>query len=473
MSAEPMQGARPVPLLISIFVGLAIWMAPHPAALTDQTWHLFAIFVATIVGIIVRPLQVGPVVLLGMVACAMTNTLTASQVFSAFGKYQIWLIPIAFFIAHGLIKTGLAERVSYHFLRFLGKKTIGIAYGMLGGELVMAPFIPSLAARSGGIVYPVIMALAHNFEEVYPGKKLDRLKGFLTITAFQGAVIASGMFLTAMAANPIAVDAAAMEGIEITWTTWAVAASVPGLVSLAFIPWFVFKLMKPEVTETPNAPELARKKLQEMGSMSRPEWTMLLTLLFVLVLWVLGPWIGVNSTIAALLGLGILMITGVLSWQDCLEQTKAWDALFWLAGIVAMGTHLKQFGFFSWLSGEMGGVVAGMSWQGGFLVLVLVYFYTHYLFASNTAHVSSMYAAFLTAALAIGTPGALAALVLAFFSNLFGGLTHYSSGPAPIFYGARFVSLRRWWGVGLACSVVNILIWLTVGSAWWRLLGLW
>ncbi|MCH4185180.1 MAG: anion permease, partial [Eggerthellaceae bacterium] len=103
----------------------------------------------------------------------------------------------------------------------------------------------------------------------------------------------------------------------------------------------------------------------------------------------------------------------------------------------------------------------------------LAYFFSHYFFASATAHVSGMYAAFLAVSVAVGAPPMLAALLLAFFSNLFGSLTHYSCGPAPVLFGAGYVSQGTWWKDGLIVSVINIVIWIVIGGAWWKLLGLW
>jgi DASS family divalent anion:Na+ symporter len=113
------------------------------------------------------------------------------------------------------------------------------------------------------------------------------------------------------------------------------------------------------------------------------------------------------------------------------------------------------------------------AWLPAFLVISLIYFYSHYFFAGNTAHISSMYAAFLAVSLAVGTPPLLAALVLAFFSNLFSSMTHYGTGPAPVLFGAGYVGLRDWWRMGAMVSVVNITIWLLVGGLWWKLLDLW
>ena len=52
------------------------------------------------------------------------------------------------------------------------------------------------------------------------------------------------------------------------------------------------------------------------------------------------------------------------------------------------------------------------------------------------------------------------------------GMTHYGTGPAPVFFGSRFVGLNAWWSVGLLISVVNLIIWLGIGWPWWSFLGI-
>lgn len=54
----------------------------------------------------------------------------------------------------------------------------------------------------------------------------------------------------------------------------------------------------------------------------------------------------------------------------------------------------------------------GLAWQQSFGIIVILYFYSHYLFASGAAHIGAMYTAFLSVAIACGTPGLLAAIAL-------------------------------------------------------------
>ena len=192
-----------------------------------------------------------------------------------------------------------------------------------------------------------------------------------------------------------------------------------------------------------------------------------------MLLWILGGELGVHSTTAAFVGLAVLLVSGTLTWSDILQEKGAWNTLMWFSALVMMASYLNELGLIPWFSQTIGSAVEGTSWSVAFLILSLVYFYSHYLFASNTAHVSSMYGAFLAVAIAVGTPPMLAALVLGFFSNLFSSMTHYGTGPAPVLFGSGYVEMEMWWKLGALVSVVNIVIWLGVGGVWWKVIGVW
>jgi DASS family divalent anion:Na+ symporter len=334
--------------------------------------------------------------------------------------------------------------------------------------------MPSNTARAGGIVMPIMASIARAYGSK-PGDGTERKIGaFLTLTAYQVDCVTSAMFLTAMAANPLAQKLAGELKVNITWTGWMVAAIVPGLISLLVIPWIIYKLFPPEIKETPGAVDIARAKLTELGKMSKGEWMMLGVLVVLLTLWIFAKQLGdLNATTAAIIGLSLLLLLGVLNWEDIKAETGAWDTLVWFAALVMMAGFLNKLGMIPWFSKAIGAMMGGHGWVFAFLVLALVYFYSHYFFASNTAHVASMYAAFLGVSVTLGAPPVLAALVLAFFSNLFAGMTHYGTGPAPVLFGTGYVEVGTWWRYGLLISLVNIVIWVGVGGLWWKVLGLW
>lgn len=460
-------------LLITLAVGAIIWFIGAPEGLDPKAWHLFAIFVATIVGLIIKPLPMGGVAVLSIAAVILTGTLGTQEALSGFQNTTIWLIVIAFFISRGFIKTGLGNRVAYMFVKRFGKKTLGLSYALLVSDLMLSPAMPSNTARGGGIIFPIIRSLSQTFGSNPDDGSERKIGAFLTKTAFQGNMITSAMFMTAMAANPLAASIAGEAGVAISWGGWALAALVPGLVSLIVIPLFIYKVYPPEVKETPAAAQIAVQKLKEMGPLKKSEWSMIAVFVLILGLWIFGSKMNIDATTTALIGLSVLLLSSVLSWDDIKKEQGAWDTLVWFAALVMMASFLNTLGMIPWFSDLIGGAVSGKSWIMALGALALIYFYSHYFFASSTAHVSAMYAAFLAVAIAAGAPPMLTALILGFFGNLFGCLTHYGSGPAPVFFGSGYVSQNKWWSIGFGISIIHIIIWGLVGGLWWKILGLW
>ncbi|KAF3338051.1 dicarboxylate transporter 1 [Carex littledalei] len=473
---QPWQGAALKPLAASILTGVIVWFIPAPAGVARNAWQLLAIFLATIVGIITQPLPLGAVALMGLGASVLTKTLTFSAAFSAFGDPIPWLIALAFFFARGFIKTGLGNRLAYHFVSLFGSSSLGLGYSLVFSEALLAPAIPSVSARAGGIFLPLVKSLCVACGSNAGDGTERKLGAWLMLTCFQTSVISSSMFLTAMAANPLAANLTLTTiGQGIGWTDWAKAAIVPGLVSLLVVPLLLYIIYPPTVKSSPDAPKLAKEKLEKMGPMSKNEIIMAGTLLLTVGLWIFGGTLNVDAVTAAILGLSVLLITGVVTWKECLGEAVAWDTLTWFAALIAMAGYLNKYGLISWFSETVVKFVGGLglSWQFSFGILVLLYFYSHYFFASGAAHIGAMFTAFLSVASALGTPPYLAAVVLSFLSNIMGGLTHYGIGSAPVFYGANYVPLAEWWGYGFVISVVNILIWIGVGGFWWKFIGLW
>ena len=472
MSSERSAQARVVRGVVTILVAVIIWLLPFPVGVTPKAWHLLAIFAATIAGLILQPLPMGAVVLIGTMATALTGTLSPGDALNGFSNTTVWLIFAAFLFARGFIKTGLGRRIAYWFIWAFGRRTLGLAYAMALSDLVIAPATPSNTARAGGVLFPVVRGLCVTFNSE-PGPTAGRIGRFLMLSTYQTDVITSGMFMTAMAANPLIVELTKKTvNIQLSWGGWALAALLPGLLSLLVMPLVIYWLVRPEITETPEATTMAREQLAKMGPIRREEWVVMGVFVLALALWGTATLTGLDATVVALLGVGVMLVTGVVGWDDVLNERGGWDALIWFGGLVGMAAMLGRLGLIKWFSEFVAGYVKGWAWLPALGVLVLVYLYSHYGFASLTAHVSAMFMPFLIVAVAAGAPPLLAALSLAFFSSLNASLTHYGTGPAPIYYGAGYTDLKTWWGIGFVASLVNIVIWLGIGPFYWKALGL-
>ncbi|KAK3121998.1 hypothetical protein QOZ80_8BG0663790 [Eleusine coracana subsp. coracana] len=454
-------GAKPIPLLISLAAGLAVrFLVPKPAEVTPQAWQLLSIFLTTIAGLVLGPLPVGAWAFLGLTATVATRTLPFTAAFGAFTNEVIWLIVISFFFARGFVKTGLGDRVATYFVKWLGRSTLGLSYGLAISEAFIAPAMPSTTARAGGVFLPIVKSLSLSSGSKPNDPSAKKLGAYLIQSQLQSSGNSSALFLTAAAQNLLCLKLAEEIGVKLgnPWILWLKVASLPAIVGLLVTPYLLYKIFPPEIKDTPEAPALAAEKLKKMGPVTRNEWVMIGTMLLAVSLWIFGDVIGVSSVVAAMIGLSILLLLGVLNWEDCLNEKSAWDTLAWFAILVGLAGQLTSLGIVSWMSNCVAKVLQSfsLSWPAAFGVLQASYFLIHYLFASQTAHVGALYSAFLAMHLAAGVPAVLSALALTYNANLFGALTHYSSGQSAVYYGAA----------------INAVIWGVVGSIWWKFLGL-
>ena len=459
-----------------ILLGAVIWFLPHPDAITPIAWHLFAVFAATIAGFILQPLPIGAVAFIGVSVAALLGVVSVKVAISGYGNSTIWLIVCAFLLARAFIKSGLGSRIAYLIIKAIGKSSLTLGYAITLSDFVISPATPSSTARAGGIIYPIIRSLSSALHSEPDDGTARKFGAYIMQIEYQANAITCAMFMTAMAGNPMAVELAAKTiGVEITWSAWATAAIVPGLLSLLLMPYLLYKLYPPEIHEMPHAKQMAVEALEKMEPMSWMEKVVLAVFVGSLALWATSSLTHMNATGVGMLAVTVLLLTNVLTWQDVLQEKGAWNTMFWMGSLIALAGALSSSGFIKVVADMAGAAIqsAGLSWLAAFIILVLIYVYSHYAFASVSAHIGAMYAAFLAVAVAVGTPPLLAAISFAALSNIMIPLTHYGGGAAPILYGAGYVPQGTWWKLGFIIVTVNLVIWLGIGSLWWHVIGLW
>ena len=492
-------GFKPIPAAVAVVFTRISWFIPAPEGVAPNAWHILALFIGVIAGHIGKAMPIGAMAVLAMTIVALLQVTVpemgadgkpiknpsaqaAKDALSSLNSTLIWMIGIAIMISRGLLKTGLGTRIGYLFLSIFGKKTIGVAYSLALSDLLIAPVTPSNTARGGAIVHPIMKAIAASFDSDPEKGTQNKIGRYLALVNYHANIISCLIFVTATAPNPLAVDLIAKatdSKIHLSWGTWFTAMVVPGLVAMAVMPIILFFLYKPEITSTPDAPEMARTKLKEMGPMSKGEKIMLGVFAVLLLLWAGVPdmlfGVKVDATTTTFLGLSLLLLTGVLTWDDVLKEKGAWDTIVWFAALVMMATFLNKLGLIKWFSDMMGQQIQGMglSWVVGCALLAVVYIYSHYMFASGTAHVTAMLGAFYAVGLHLGAPPMLFALILAASTGIMMSLTHYASGSSPVIYNSGYTTMGEWWIAGFVMSLVEILIFATVGLAWWKMLGYW
>ena len=450
-----------------------VQLAPRPAAIPPEGWRLLGIFAATIGGLILQPISGGALVLMAVTLASVAGGLTIQQALEGYGDPTVWLVMAAFFISIAMIKSGFARRVALIFVRAFGKSSLGITYALSLTDMLLAGIIPSNGARSGGVVLPIARSIA----ELYgsrPGETATRLGSFLITAVYQNICVTAAMFMTGQASNPLAAKIATDTfHYPVTWPLWALAGIVPGLCSLAFLPYLIYRIDPPEIRKTPEAAAFAASELKSMGRMDRGQRIVLIIFVSVCGLWITSPLHHLEIAIPALLGACALLATGTLQWEDVLAERAAWDIFIWYGGLVRLGKALNDAGVTREFARGVGGLFPGSSWPLLFAAALLIYFYTHYGFASITAHILAMFAPFVVVLTAKGAPLGLSIFAFACFANFAAGLTHYGTTPTPMFYATGYVSFGKWWKAGFAASLANLAIWSTAGFAWWKVIGIW
>jgi L-tartrate/succinate antiporter len=483
---EPTTKARPPvnwQALSPVAVALIIALIPVPAGLAPHAWYFFAIFAGVIVGLVVEPFP-GPAISLFGVTLATVlapwvlyspediarpgfNAVNAALTWalSGFGNSTVWLIFGAFMFALGYEKTGLGRRIALILVRAMGRRTLTLGYAVTVADTLLAPFTPSTTARSAGTIFPVI----RNLPPLYDSKPNDpsarKIGSYLMWTALAATCINSSMFLTAMAPNLLAVEIVKKTAkLDISWMDWLTAFAPVGVILLVSLPLLVYVLYPPTIKEGSEVPAWADEELRTMGGLSRREIILAVLVLLALAMWIFGGDF-VNATTAALIVVSLMVLTRIVSWDDILSNKQAWSTLVWFATLIALADGLNRTGFVTWFAQSVSAHMGGFSPTIAMVVLVCVYFFSHYLFASITAHTTAMLPVMLAVGGAIpGMPMQALAQMLVLSGGIMSVLTPYAGGPNPVYYGSGYLPTKDFWLLGAIFGAIFFGLWLAIGT---------
>ena len=451
-------------MAIPIVVAVVVALLPTPEGLSINAHYFFALFLGVIVGLILEPI---PAALIGLtgVAFAATfglvgETAKASRAWalSGFSNGVIWLIFAAFMFALGYKKSGLGKRIALLLVKLLGKTTLGLGYAVAFADGILAPFMPSNTARSAGTIFPIAINIPQMFNST-PDNEPRKIGSYISWVAIAATCVTSSMFLTALAPNLLAVSLVEKNtGLIIEWGQWFGTLAIIMIPLFLVVPYIAYIVYPPEQKHSPEAPAWAAKELEKMGSITKKELIMLGLGLLALVMWIFGKQIGVNSTTAALAVLCLLVLTDVITWEDVITNKAAINVFIWFATLVAMASGLKKVGFLKWAAGLISGGLVGFDPVTISIMLIVLFFLFHYLFASVTAHTVALLPLFLGVASNL-LPVAMIeplAIMLVGSLGLMGILTPYATGPSPIWYGAGYISQAVWWRLGAIFGAIYL-----------------
>jgi DASS family divalent anion:Na+ symporter len=454
----------------TVALALGIWLSPVPEGLVPAAWHLFALFVAAIVSVVIGAFPILTSSVLALAAAVLSGTLAPAKAYSGFANGTILLIVVAFLVARAVVKCGLGERLGHLVVSVFGRSTLGLGYSVFLVDGVIAPAFPSNTARSG-VLYPLVLSVAEA-AGARPGEEgRRRLGSFLMFCGIASLTVSSALWFTAMAANPLGAEIARGHGLDIGFGSWLIASSVPTLAAMALLPLLLYKILSPEVTATPEAPLAARRALRAMGPLGAHEKVVAATFAGMVVLWGAAATLHLDSTAVAFLGLGVLLGTGVLTLQDIAKEGDVLATFIWFAVLFTLSGQLNELGFMGYLGERLAGALGGVSAAVAGIVLVVAYVLLHYLFVSQTAHLLALFGVFLDVGAKLGVPLAPFAFLLLFATNFFSANTPQGSSANLLFAGSGYLSQTELYRLGGLTTAFNLGIYLLVGTPWLMLVA--
>jgi DASS family divalent anion:Na+ symporter len=278
--------------------------------------------------------------------------------------------------------------------------------------------------------------------------------------------VSSALWMTATSANPIGVQVTQTFGIEINFGKWLLVSSVPALLALGLLPWFLEKVYPHGVGATAEAPAAARAELSKMGRFSRDERITGAAFLAMVTAWILAGPLHLNVTVIAFAGLGVLLMTNVLTLEDIAKQGDTLGTFLWLAVLFALSGQLNELGFMTYAGQRLAAGLGGLSWPVTYVALILTYVAVHYLFVSQSSQVLALLGVFLDVGIRGGVPAPLMAFALLFASSYFSVITPQGGSQNIIFAASGYLTQGELYRLGFFTTLAFLAVFLLIGTPW-------
>jgi DASS family divalent anion:Na+ symporter len=446
-------------------LAIGIWFAPVPAGLTAPAWHLFAVFVSAIASVLVGAFPLLTSTMLAVGAAVLTGTVSPAKAFGGFANASVLLVTVAFLVAKAVVKSGLGRRISLFMVSLFGRSSLGLAYSIVITDALIAPAFPSNTAR-GGVLYPIVLSVAQGSGSRPEDPEGRRLGGYLMFCGMASLAVSSALWMTATSSNPIGIQVVQQFGVAIGFGKWLITASVPALIAILLLPLVVARIFPPGVGATPDAPVAARRELGALGPLTRDEWITSGVFAFMVLSWVFADALQLNVTSVAFFGLGLLLMTNVLTLTDISAEGDTLATFLWLAVLFALSGQLNEMGFMGYVGQRLASHMGGLSWPVTYVVLVALYVVVHYLFVSQTSQVLALLGVFLDVGIRGGVPAPLMAFALLFASSYFSVITPQGGSQNVIFVGGNYLTQPELYRLGFFVTLFFLAVFLVIGTGW-------
>ncbi len=474
-----------IKLFTPIVLGLLLYFISQISGgwgLSSNAWLFTSIFIAMIIGMILEPVPAALISLTAITVAAVFKVGPAGSgaadaaikapaainwAISGFSDAVVMLIFIAFTIGLGVQKTGLGRRIALFIVAKLGNSTLGLGYAIAITDGILAPFIPSNAARSGGSVYPITAAIAQMFDST-PDNNPRKIGSYLIWVGVATCCVSSSIFLTGQAPNPLAISLVSQAGVRVVdWTGWVIAFAPVGIILFLITPLLCYIIYPPEIKGSKEVVKWANEEKAKLGKLSVGEIFMTIIALIGLTLWVGASYFNINATTTAFIVTVLMFATRVITWQDFLGNKPAFNTYIWFGTIVAMAAGLKNVGYLTWAGDILGVYLADLDPFWAMMALLITFSAFRYFFASGTAFVTAMMAIYVTIASAVpNLDVAETMLIIILPMGFMGIITPYGTGCSPLWYGSNYIKGPAFFKLGAIFAIIFMAVYMIVGIPW-------
>lgn len=450
---------------------LILYVMPTPEGMTPAAQATLAVMVWATIMWVTEAIPVGISGILIPMLLVMTNGVVPfPKAANGFTTPVVFLCLAAFLFAAVMQVAGLDRRIALGLLRKAKVKTVnGVIWAMFGVNLVLSFIIPAANARAATLL-PVINGITNMFGDT-PEERAGK-KAIVIQTLVYGSMISGMAIMTAHLPNLVLVGLFESElALRISYIDWF-KLQWPYLGMFVITQWWVQHYFKTRGVAIAGGFATVEKQHQELPKTSQSEWMILAVFAFVALMWITETWHGIKTHNAALIGLAILFIPGLLGfkWKEVQDRT-IWGTLLLLAGALSLSSAMGSTGLAQWLSDVIHPLAEGHAW---WMILLILMVGTHVIrlgMLSNVAAITMLAPILIALAPKLGLhPVAFTMLVSD--TDTFAYILPTQITAAVIAYSSGTFSMADYAKVGWVAVVIAIAYGILVMAPWYAYMGI-
>ncbi len=420
----------------------------------------FLAVLAVLVFLFVRepiPLEI-TAILIGVLLVAMRIT----DVKNAWAPYMhpvVVFIMCCLIFAVALDKAGLTKRLGFFIIRKAGDSVTRFTFILAIGLGISSSFMHDAAACAIGIVTMLPMMRAVGIQPHSPTAKFMMLSlPFACSCGGMGSLVGGGRCMVAAAFLK------EFTGIEITFFDWIKFAGPAALLTVPIAVLVVYLFFRPEKGIRLPAFD------ETIGAWSPMEIKTLLITGGTLLLWLTKGLHGIDYSVTGMAGVAVLVLCGILKWEDIHANLEWGTALFIFGGGISLGLAMAYSGAADYFAHLFFPLVKGGGW-------LLLFAGVGLFGALVTNAMANVAAAALILPIVIpmarleGVDPRVIALCLGTATS-FAMLLVIGCPPNAIAYSYRYFKASDLTKIGLVATPVLLATLILVAGVWWNFLGL-